>query len=336
MLRRNLTDRGWESLLRIDFHTHVVPELPDFGQVHGDPRWPGFEIDGQVGRLSRDGRVVRTVPPSSWSLEARIEDMDAAGIDRQVLSPLPPLVCDWAEPSLAVAWADALNESLAGMVRAHPTRFHGLGTVPLHDPDGALAVLERAHGFGLQGVEIGTTAGELELDHPDLREFFVEAARLGMVMFVHPLLLGAESTWTTRITGTEVTFGLGMPSDTAIAAAKLVFGGVVADSPGLRICLAHGGGTFVWALTRLRRLWDSGHERPVAELVRNLFVDSVVYEPANVAYLRDVLGADKIVFGTDYPLPAQDDLRGGVLARLSGDEAEQVWGANATRLLTCC
>lgn len=322
--------------MRIDFHTHVVPALPDFAERHGDPRWPSFAVEGDTGRLSRDGRVVRTVPPSSWSAQARIEDMDAAGIDMQVLSPLPPLVCDWAEPVAAAAWADALNVALGDMVRDHPARFHALGTVPLHDPKLACEVLVRAHECGLKGVEIGTNAGGQELDHPDLREFFAEAARLGLVVFVHPLILGADCDWTTRITGAEVTFGLGMPTDTAIAAAKLVFGGVVEDSPELRICLAHGGGSFAWTLPRIGRLWNAGHDRQVADLVRHVYVDSVVYQPANVAYLRDVLGADKIVFGTDYPLPAQDDLRGAVLARLDADEAELVWGGNATRLLSCC
>lgn len=324
--------------MRVDFHTHVVPELPDFAERYGDPRWPSFEIGpgpqgGEMGELSRGGRVVRTVPPSSWSPAARIVDMDVAGIDVQVLSPLPPLVCDWAEPEPATAWADALNASLGEMVRAHPTRFAGLGTVPLHDPERATAVLVRAHEHGLGGVEIGTTGGHRELDHPDLREFFTEAARLGMVVFVHPLLLGGDCDWTPRITGQEVTFGIGMTTDTAIAAAKLVFGGVVDDAPALKILLAHGGGSFAWTLPRTRRLWDLGHDRKVADLVRNVYVDSVVYDPANVAHLRDVLGADRIVFGTDYPLPAQDDLRGAVLSRLADDEAALVWGGNAARLL---
>lgn len=321
--------------MRIDFHTHVVPTLPDFAERYADPRWPAFAVDagGAKGELSRGGRVVRTVPPSSWSPAARIADMDAAGIDMQVLSPLPPLVCDWAEPIEAADWADALNTSLGEMVRAHPDRFRGLGTVPLHDPARATEVLVRAHGHGLNGVEIGTTAGGTELDHPDLREFFAEAARLGMVVFVHPLLLGADCDWTSRITGQEVTFGLGMPTDTAIAAAKLVFGGVVDECPELLILLAHGGGSFAWTLPRIRRLWDAGHDRKVADLVRNVYVDSVVYDPANVAHLRDALGADKIVFGTDYPLPAQDDLGGAVLSRLTDAEAELAWGGNAMRLL---
>jgi aminocarboxymuconate-semialdehyde decarboxylase len=322
--------------MRIDVHTHVVPELPDFAERYDDPRWPSFVVEGDKGELSRGGRVVRTVPPSSWSPEARIVDMDAAGIDRQVLSPLPPLVADWADPEPAAEWADALNAGLASMVSKHPDRFSALGTVPLQDPKRACEVLVRAHGAGLSGVEIGTDASGTELDDPGLREFFAEAARLGMVVFIHPLILGANCDWTPRITGAEVTFGLGMPTDTAIAAAKLVFGGVVEDSPELRILLAHGGGSFAWTLPRVRRLWDAGHDRKVAELIEHVYVDSVVYDPDNVAYLRDLLGADKILFGTDYPLPAQDDLRGAVLARLAPDEAELVWGGNATRLLSCC
>jgi aminocarboxymuconate-semialdehyde decarboxylase len=322
--------------VRIDFHTHVVPALPDFAERLGDPRWPSFAVDGDTGRLSRGGRVVRTVPPSSWSLAARTEDMDRHGIDRQVLSPLPPLVCDWADPEPAAEWAHRLNDGLAAMVAERPDRFSALGTVPLHDPKRATEVLLRAHDAGLSGVEIGTTAGDSELDHPDLREFFAEAARLGMVVFVHPLILGADATWTSRITGQEVTFGLGMPTDTAIAAAKLVFGGVLEQAPELRVCLAHGGGGFAWALPRIRRLWDAGHDRTVADLVRHVYVDTVVYDPANVAYLRDTLGADRIVFGTDYPLPAQDDPAGSVLSRLTADEAARVGGANAGGLLGCC
>jgi aminocarboxymuconate-semialdehyde decarboxylase len=178
-----------------------------------------------------------------------------------------------------------------------------------------VAVLERARDAGLRGVEIGTTADGTEFDHPGLREFFAAAGEPGMIVFVHPLILGPEAGWTPRITGAEVSFGLGMITDTAIAAAKLVFGGVVEACPGLRICLAHGGGSF-GALPRIAHLWDRAHERPASQLVRNVVVDTVVYRAENVIYLRDVLGAERLVFGTDYPLPAQDDLTGGTLAAL--------------------
>lgn len=317
----------------IDFHTHVVPPLPDFAERHGDARWPSFDVVGQTGRLTRDGVVVRAVPESAWSPAARIADMEPAGVGRQVLSPLPPLICDWADPDPASEWCDRLNAGIAQMVADDPGRFHGLGTVPLQHPDRAVDVLRRARDAGLVGVEIGTTGGDRELDHPALREFFAAAAALGMLVYVHPLVLGAEAGWTARISGQAVTFGLGMTTDTAIAAAKLVFGGVLSDCPDLRICLSHGGGTFAWALPRIAKAWDAQSAVRSAQLVRNVFVDSVVYEPGNLAYLTGALGADKVVFGTDYPLPAQDDLAGGVLAHLDAADAERVGSGNAQRLL---
>ena len=320
--------------MRIDFHTHFVPPLPDFAQRYADPRWPTFDIDGSVGRLTRDGVVVRTVPPSSWRPESRLEDMDPAGVDVQVVSPLPPLVCDWADPEPASQWCLRLNDGIARAVAQVPGRFRGLGTVPIAHPGRAVEVLARARDAGLSGVEIGTTAGVREFDHPDLSEFFAAAAELRMLVFVHPLILGAQAEWTPRISGQAVTFGLGMTTDTAIAAAKLVFGGVVQKHPELRICLSHGGGTFAWALPRIARAWDPGAgDVPAAELIRNVFVDSVVYSPVNLRYLRDALGPDRILFGTDYPLPAQDDVAGGVMTLLAAPDAELVGGGNAARLL---
>ena len=318
---------------RIDFHTHVVVELPEFAERFGDQRWPTFSSDGEVGRLTRDGQVVRSLAPSAWLPQRRIEDMDASGIDRQVLSPIPPLICDWGESKPATEWADRLNAEIAAVVADFPDRFSGLGTVPLHHPDAATAVLQRAHDAGLSGVEIGTTAGHRELDHPDLREFFQAAENLGMLVFVHPLILGSETGWTDRITGPAATFGLGMGTDTAIAASRMVFGGVAQDCPELRICLAHGGGTFFWALSRIALMWDKMNETKSEDLVRNVFADSVVYRTANLNYLCEQIGSDRVLFGTDYPLPAQDNLRGSILNGIAKDDAEMIWGANAAKLL---
>jgi aminocarboxymuconate-semialdehyde decarboxylase len=318
---------------RIDFHAHVVVDLPDFADRFSDTRWPTFGYADGVGRLTRDGQVVRSVPPSAWSISQRIEDMDIAGLNRQVLSPIPPLICDWGAAGPATEWADRLNEGVATVVRDKPERFCGLGTVPLHHPDDAVGVLERAHQAGLSGVEIGTTAGDRELDHPDLREFFQAAEELGMVVFIHPLILEAGADWSHRITGLAARFGLGMGTDTAIAASRLVFGGVTQNCPDLKICLAHGGGTFYWALSRIAHLWDQSADLRSADLTRNVFVDSVVYDPANLRYLCERIGAERILFGTDYPLPAQDDLVGSILAELPRSDAVKIEGANAAALL---
>ncbi|BBX65181.1 hypothetical protein MSAS_43550 [Mycobacterium saskatchewanense] len=259
--------------------------------------------------------------------------MDAAGIVHQVLSPIPPMICDWAAAGPATEWAERINAAVADIVSAHPRRFSGLGTVPLHHPDAAVAVLHRAHQAGLSGVEIGTTAGSRELDHLDLREFFCAAEELEMLIFVHPLILGTRSQWTDRIVGAAATFGLSMGTDTAIAATRLAFGGVTRKCPGLRICLAHGGGTFFWALPRISRLWDATNDATAADLVQNIYADTVVYRDANLHFLRSQLGPHRMVFGTDYPLPAHDDLSGSMLSGLGLTDARLVGTDTAARLL---
>jgi aminocarboxymuconate-semialdehyde decarboxylase len=317
----------------IDFHTHVVVDLPDFSERFGDPRWPTFSREGAVGQLVRDGQVVRSLAPCAWLPDERIADMDAAGVDRQVLSPTPPLICDFGDPGPSSAWADHLNEAIADIVRTYPDRFCGLGTVPLHHPEGAIAVLERAKQAGLAGIEIGTTAGGKELDDSELTEFYQAAEELGMVVFVHPLLLGRKLGWTDRITSPASVFGLGMGTDTAMAATRLVFGGVTRHCPGLRVCLAHGGGTFVWALPRITRMSDQLSEVPAVDSMRNVFVDSVVYRAENLRYLCDVIGSTHVLFGTDYPLPAQADIAGAILTSIAAADADNIAGRNAAALL---
>jgi len=317
----------------IDFHTHWIPSgLPDLAARTADPRWPVF--DPAAGALVIDGEPVRSVPPSGWDVQARLDAMDAAGHDRHVLSPIPPLLCDWASAGLGTEWANAVNDSLAGVVAAHPDRFSGLGTIPIAHPDQSVAVLERAKANGLAGIEVATTALDQEFDAPRLRAIFTAAADLGLVVFVHPLILGPTSRWTPRITGLPANFGLGMTTDTAIAASRLLFGGVLAEATGLRVCLAHGGGTFVWALARMARMWrDEEQGMPLARALEPIYVDSVVYQAANLRYLVDTIGADHVAFGTDFPLPAQADPAGAIVAGLDGAAAAWVRDGTAAALL---
>jgi aminocarboxymuconate-semialdehyde decarboxylase len=320
----------------IDIHSHVIPELPGHAARLQDDRWPSFTVEDGVGLLGRGGAVVRRVGPPAWNVTARIAEMDRVGADRHVLSPIPPLVCDWGSEEDAASWARGLNESVAAMISRRPDRFSGLGTVSLHHPEAATEELGHVLELGLTGVEIGTDAGGMELDDLRLLPFFQRAEQLGLLVFVHPLILGSTTSSTSRITGHELTFGLGMGTDTAIAASHLVFGGVTRACPDLRICLAHGGGTFFWALPRIARLWDSRQPEQANQtsaLTASVMVDTVVYDPRNIAYLVEALGQDRLLFGTDFPLPAQDDLSGGVLSQLPGPQRDAIIGGNAARLL---
>jgi len=317
----------------IDFHTHWIPRgLPDLATRAGDARWPVF--NPVTGALVIDGEAVRSLPPSGWDVRARLDAMDAADHDRHVLSPVPPLLCDWAGPELGTEWANAVNDSLADVVAGHPDRFSALGAIPIAYPDRSVAVMERAKANGLVGIEVATTAMDLEFDAPQLRAVFTAAADLGLVVFVHPLILGATSRWTSRIAGMPANFGLGMTTDTAIAAARLLFGGVLAQADGIRVCLAHGGGTFVWALARIAVMWNEEEQgMPLAKALEPFYTDSVVYEPANLRYLVDTLGAHHVAFGTDFPLPAQADTAGGIVAGLDSEAADWVRGGTASTLL---
>ena len=164
--------------------------------------------------------------------------------------------------------------------------------------------MERAVGdLGLAGLEIGTVVGSTELDQPELRPFFQAAAALGVPLFIHPM----DGAGAARCDTPLGQFGIGLPTDTAIAAAALVFGGVLDELPDLRVCLSHGGGTFPWVYPRLR-LWAAGQSvdpaataRHLDELVRRLFVDALVFDPQHVPLLLERFGGDHVVFGSDYP-----------------------------------
>ncbi|MET7393764.1 amidohydrolase family protein [Dactylosporangium sp. NPDC005572] len=316
---------------RVDVHTHVVPPLPPAPSAE----FPVFEEDAGLGRLSVAGRVVRTVPPEAWSLERRTLELDRRGIDHHVLSPLPPLVALAGTAREAGDWTDRLNESIAELVAPHRARFSGMGMVAQAHPQLMAGQVERAHEAGLVGVLIGTDLGGRELDHPDLGDFFEAAERLGMLVFVHPIATTLDDAVGERITGAEVRFGLGMTTDTAIAASKLVFGAVLERHPRLRVLLAHGGGTFYWALSRARRLMSPAGVEALAKRLSNVYADSVLYDVRNLRYVLDVAGRSQVLFGTDYPLPAEDVTIVERLDELAPDEAAAVRGANARSLLGC-
>jgi aminocarboxymuconate-semialdehyde decarboxylase len=295
-----------------DVHSHFMPaDLPDFAARYGDRRWPRLEVTGATGgeiRLGPD--LFRPVRRPCFAAEARLEEMDSVGVAVQAISPVPISLTYWAEPKLALAFARHQNDALATAAAGSGGRLVALGGVPLQDVDLAVAELERAvTELGMPGVEIGTvidtTAGRLELDAPPLRPFFAAAADLGARVFVHPV----DGAGIDRCAGAVESFGIGMLTDTALAAKALVFGGVLADHPELRICLAHGGGTFPWCYPRLRfrRLYglDSAEAEALGGgldgLVRRLFVDSLIFDEAHLPLLTHRFGADHVVYGSDYP-----------------------------------
>lgn len=286
----------------IDVHTHLMPlGLPDMAARTGDTRWPSLLVEPTgVGRIMRGDETFRHVTATTWDPAARHASCGSAPGTVHVISPVPVTFVYWAEPALATTFVREQNDRLAAIAAASDGSYLAMGGVPLQDIDAAIGELERFATLGLVGVEIGASVEGRELDDPSLRPFFEAVEATDLPVFVHP----GDGGTAIRRSEQPFAFGLGMHADTAMAAAALVFGGVLERFPDLRIGLAHGCGSFAWSYPRLRRFAElsSGVDAGATDaLVRSLWVDSLVFEPAHLPLLIERFGGEHVMLGSDYP-----------------------------------
>jgi aminocarboxymuconate-semialdehyde decarboxylase len=311
----------------IDLHTHAIdPDLPDVGRAHEGTFPVVRRTAADRARIFLDGQVYRDVDSRCWSAEARIRDMDADGVAAQVVSATPVTLCHGEPAEGATVLARAQNEFLAALAGAAPGRLIALGCVPLQDPDAAVRELHRCvTELGFAGVEIGTRVGELELADPRFVPFFRAAAGLDAVVLVHPV----DRTLDRRLARLRVGFGLGMPAETAAAAAGLLVSDLLEEVPRLRMCLAHGGGTLPSALARLDHGQRLAGEPDPARLptarARRLWCDSLTYDVPALRLAAERFGPGHVVLGTDYPFDAREQPPGAVL-RAAQEEGLPVTG----------
>jgi aminocarboxymuconate-semialdehyde decarboxylase len=324
----------------VDFHAHVLSvELTDMSAETADPRWPRIVVDAddeEQGEVRLGDTVFRKVRRQLWDTTARLDALDQQNIDLQVISPIPIALTYWAPAAHALRFAREQNDEIARAVGASGGRLRGLGTVPLQDPKVAIAEMARVvDQLGLHGIEIGTVVGGAELDDPDLRPFFQAAAESSVPIFIHP----TDGSGATRCSAPLLDFAIGMHTDTSLAAYALVYGGVLAELPDLRICLSHGGGAFPWTHPRLRVL----HPSPNAELdalVARLWADVLVFDPLHLPLLVERFGPGHLVLGSDFPFipevahdPIAELRRAHDLGLIDDPTRVRVRGANALAFL---
>jgi aminocarboxymuconate-semialdehyde decarboxylase len=292
----------------VDVHTHAID--PDFSALPGRsgnvPRLSVQRLGDTQARIMLDGMPYRTVDDRCWSPDRRIADMDREGIAIQVLSPIPVTFCYDAQPEPAAKLASEQNDFLARVVAARPDRFAALGAVPLQDPTLAIVELRRLMARpGFIGVEVGAQVAGTELADPSLDEFFTVAAELGTLILVHPV----DQDLYARIIGLKMGFGLGMPVETAVAAAALLTSGSMRRRPGVKYCLAHGGGALPSVLGRLDKGAELAGMQPdsadlPSRLARQMLCDSVAYDLSTLQHAAHTFGTGHVVYGSDYPFPA--------------------------------
>ena len=230
----------------IDMHCHIVPEnFPDILDM------PVMQhVDGGGADMMIAGKKFRSFRDTAWDAAARIEDLPNIGVDKQVVSPLPELLMYHLEASAGAALAAHLNDAIAAAVRENPDHYYGLGSVPMQDVELAVSELGRVKELGLSGVEIRTNIEGQNLGDPKFRPFFGEAARLGLAVFVH----ANKPTFADRLAGIPDALGadaaLGFGIECGLAGTSLIWGGVLAEFPDLRVCMSHGGGVLTQMLAR--------------------------------------------------------------------------------------
>jgi aminocarboxymuconate-semialdehyde decarboxylase len=263
--------------------------------------------------------------------------MDAAGVAVHALSLMPPMVY-WADGALGLRLARLVNSAMAEAARRHPDRFVVLATLPLQNPEAALVELERAVAeLGCRGIYLGTNVRGKELTDPSFLPIFERIHTLGVPIFLHPLnVIGAE-----RLANYHLHNLLGNPFDTAVAAANLIFGGLLDRFPKLNVCLPHAGGALPYLIGRLNHGWKVRPEcralkQPPSSYLRRFTYDTISHAPESLRYLIELVGADRVMLGSDYcfdmgyerPVEAVIRLRG-----LTQADRAKILGGNAARLL---
>jgi aminocarboxymuconate-semialdehyde decarboxylase len=326
----------------VDMHAHVIPgRLDAVGEGGRGPHIGPCDDDAHARLLENDRGMQFKARDAFYSAERRLQEMDASGVDAEVVSPMPPLL-DYTLPGDAgLELSRRVNEFIAELTRADRHRLLGMGTVPLQAPDLATAELERIRDTGLVAVEITSNVLGRSLHEDEFAEFWAEAERLQMPIFVH----GMPGDLGGRVPGGLVAIaGFAVGADCALAATSIVAGGVAERHPALRLAFSHGAGGFPCMLPRANFFWgktwneepsDTGEGISPAQLAKRFYYDGLVMDRRTLRHLIDMMGHTQVLVGSDFPAMDREQPAGRTLRSLElpPDVQEDITWHNTFRFL---
>ena len=293
--------------ITIDVHAHILPEPTIRRLAEESPRVAPklIEQDGST-IMEIAGKVVqRPMPREAFDLSLRLRDMDRHGVTMQLIAATVHTFFYDEEAALAAACAAVQNDEIAAVVERHPERFLGLATLPLQDPRRAADEIKRAMtSLGLRGAQIGSNVNGRNLDDPALEPVWAVANELSAFVLVHP---HGEILPGDRLKAYYMRNFVGLPFETTIAGAALVFGGVLEKFPNIVFCLCHGGGFVPYQAGRFIHAWEVRQEAKARlkgspqESLRRLHYDTIVHSPGALKFLIDSVGPERVLLGSDYP-----------------------------------
>jgi aminocarboxymuconate-semialdehyde decarboxylase len=332
--------------LRIDIHSHFFPPVTREEAARLDAQdapWLALDANGETGMIMCGERAFRPVTRPLWDPRRRVEEMDALGIDVQLMCATPVLFGYRYPAQTALQWAQRMNDHALELCAAAPNRLMALAQVPLQDIDLACAEASRAFEAGHHGVQIGNHVGPKDLDEEGLIQFLIHCANEGIPVLVHPWDMMTDG----RMKQWMLPWLVAMPAETQLSILSLILSGAFERIPrSLKLCFAHGGGSFAFLLGRVDNAW---RERDIvrencpqlpSSYVDRFSVDSAVFDQGALKLLVDVMGEERVLLGSDYPYPLGEQQIGQLIdqhpglspsarTRLLGENAQRFFGLQA-------
>lgn len=324
----------------IDIHNHFFPESwPDLAARFGTPDWPRIKhTEPGKAEIMLGNRFFRHIYSACWDPEVRLEEMDRDGVDLQVISATPVLFAYERQVAHALDCARLFNDAALGLCARGKGRLKSLCQVPLQDIDASCKELSRCMRAGHLGVQIGNHVGEKNLDDPGILTFLQHCADEGAAVLVHPWdMLGQP-----RMPKYMMPWTVGMPAETQLGIVAMILSGSFDKLPKtLRLCFAHGGGSFAFLLGRLENAWKHhpvAHgicELPPSQYLNRFCVDSAVFDRRALEFLVATMGPEHVMLGSDYPFPLGEHGIGNLIreSQLTDDAKSQLLGGNALSFL---